>query len=261
MNLKKEFTQHSIFSDLSHYIKFYDGLSFSVMSFMTQGTTAMANIDTYVLSSIQSTLESIKMILEDGKLNDAYALLRKYHDSIIINIYSTLYLQNNHTLESFIVEKINDWLHGKEKLPSYNEMKQYIEKDHKLANIKSVFDTDKRYTTIRERCNDHMHYNFFHYMMINDKRMYDDKRIVILDTLKRDIKDLFVLHFGYLFTLNDIYFMSSDYIDELECGASPKEEMLYWVAPPIQNVFDEVIKVHRADLAEVMKNATKMELY
>ena len=69
------------------------------------GTKAILNIDTYIFSSIQGTVDSIKTILTNGRINDSYALLRKYYDSTIINIYSSLYLQDNHSLENFIVEK------------------------------------------------------------------------------------------------------------------------------------------------------------
>ena len=61
--------------------------------FMTQGTTSVVNLDSYVFSSIKGTLSSINMILKDGRINDSWTLLRKYHDSIIINIYSCLFLK------------------------------------------------------------------------------------------------------------------------------------------------------------------------
>jgi len=104
----EEYMQHYIFSELECYIGFYKSISMSVFSFCSMGTTSLCNIDTYVYSSIQGTLESIRMILETGRINDAYALLRKYHDSAIINVYSNLYLKDYFSIQNFIVEKINN---------------------------------------------------------------------------------------------------------------------------------------------------------
>jgi len=82
------YRQHEVFNNLNNYSSFYDSLSFSIMGFVSLGTRAVINIDTYVYSSIQGTLESIKLILESGRIGDAYALLRKYHDSVTLNLYT-----------------------------------------------------------------------------------------------------------------------------------------------------------------------------
>src|SRR3546814_13983086 len=86
----------------------------SVFSFATMGTKAIGNIYTYVYSSMQGTVVSMRTILLTGRINDAYALLRKYYDSTVINVYSNLYLKKNFSIENFIVEKINNWIQGKE---------------------------------------------------------------------------------------------------------------------------------------------------
>ncbi|MCB0447981.1 MAG: hypothetical protein KDD03_10815, partial [Gelidibacter sp.] len=64
--LGKAYTEHNVFKRLELYISFYELLSFSIMHWITTGTTAMINIDTYAYSSIQGTLESIKMTLAKG---------------------------------------------------------------------------------------------------------------------------------------------------------------------------------------------------
>lgn len=129
----KPFQDHCVFAELQQYMNFYERLAMSVFSFATRGTTAICNIDTYVYSSMQGTVESMRTILLGGRINDAYALLRKYHDSAIINIYSNLYLHDNFSIENFIVEKIYNWLQGKEKLPEYRVMSKYI-KDSGRSN-------------------------------------------------------------------------------------------------------------------------------
>jgi len=259
--MNEVYSEHQVFKQLSEYTEFYDHLSYSVMMWITQGTIdSILNIDTYVYSSIQGTLESIKDILIKGRINDSYALLRKYHDSVIINIYSNLYLDDNFNIENFVVEKINNWLHGKEQLPEYRVMSEYIHKSEKLAKINKLLYKDNRYREIRDRCNDHTHYNFYHNLLLNDARIYLKNKAGILNRFSKDLENLFILHLTYLFYLKDNYMMSSDYIDSLDLGLTPEEGSQYSVAPFIQEIFDMVIKKNRIDLAIEIKNHSAMKL-
>lgn len=256
----KKYKEHHIFKDLKRYIKFYESLSMSVFSFCTVGTRAICNIDSYVYSSIKGTLESINVILRMGRMNDAYALLRKYYDSAIINVYSNLYLENNRSIENFIVKQINNWIQGKEKLPEYRIISQYIKVDDKLNAINKLLDKDNRYKKIRDRCNDHIHYNFFHNILLNDNAICMNDRLKILDVFCEDVRNLFILHMAYVFYFLDHYMSSSDYLDYLEVGMTPNEGSQYWVAPFVQDIFDEVIKKERSDIADAIKQHSCMSL-
>ncbi len=163
---------HQVFSELDEYIDFYRSLSISVMSFATMGTTAFVSMDTYVYSSIQGTVDSIKTLLEKGRINDCYSLVRKYFDSAVINVYSNLYLQDHRSIDNYIVEKVNNWLHGKEKLPEYRIMSQYIKKSRVLEAINNLLYVNELYKNVRERCNDHTHYNYFKNVLLNDSEVY-----------------------------------------------------------------------------------------
>jgi hypothetical protein len=81
----------------------------------------------------------------------------------------------------------------------------------------------------------------------------------VLENFSIDIKDLFILHISYLFYLNDHYMMSSDYVDYLDMGMQPVEGSQYYVAPFIQEIFDELLKRNRPDIAKVIKK-TSMKL-
>ena len=224
------------------------------------GTRSILNIDTYVYSSIQGTLESIKDILIKGRINDAYALLRKYYDAAIINIYTNLFLDDNFSIENFMVEKIDNWLKGKEQLPDIRGMNNYIQKSAKVENIYKLLNKDKRYSEIRTRCNNHTHYNFFQNLLLNDSEIYLENRILYLTRFSKDLENIFILHLSYLFYLKEHYMMSSDYIDCLDCGVTPDPDSLYLVAPFIQEIFDGVIKKNRMDLAIEIKGKTAMRL-
>lgn len=256
----KEYQEHRVFTELQRYMEFYERLSMSVLSFVTIGTQAILNMDTYVYSSMQGTLESMRTILLHGRINDSYALLRKFYDSAVINIYSNLYLRDNSSIESFFVKKINDWLQGKDKLPEYRVISQYIRASELLKPINEVFNVDNRYKLIRDRCNDHTHYNFYRYALLNDNKIRIGNRGRWLDIFLGDAQDIFVMHLGYVFFMNSHYMVSSDYVDALDCGMEPEEDSQYWVAPFIQAVFDEVITPRRPDVTAMINNTSTMRL-
>jgi hypothetical protein len=256
----KPYQEHRVFTELQRCIEFYEQLAMSVFSFASIGTTAICSIDAYVYSSMQGTVESMRTILLAGRINDAYALLRKYYDSAVINIYSNLYLRDNFSVERIFVEKINNWLHGKEKLPEYRKMSQYIRESVVLKPINDVFGVDDRYKRLRDRCNDHTHYNFYHYAMLNDNEIHVGSRGWWLDRFSADVLDIFILHLGYIFFLNNHYMGSSDYLDALECGMQPEEGSQYWIASFIQEMFDEIITPRRPDITSTIKSHSEMQL-
>jgi len=256
----KEYLEHPVFPQLKKYSEFYKDLSFDIMHWLNTGTSAVVNIDTYVFSSIQGTLDSIYEILMKGRINDAYSLLRKYYDSTIINIYTNLYLEDNFNFESYFVTQINNWIKGKDKLPEYRVMSQYIRDSAKLKPISTLLHQENLYKTIRERCNDHTHYNYYRHILYNDGELYLDSRIKLLDSLLHDLDCIFIQHFAYLFYLKDNYMMSSDYIDSLDVGLIPEEDSQYLVASFIQEMFDSIIKAKRPDIAAAIKEKTAMKL-
>jgi hypothetical protein len=255
-----EYRKHKVFRQLTNYDLFYESLSFHIMGWQTHGVFSILNLDTYVYSSIQGTLESIKDILAKGRINDAYALLRKYYDSTVINVYTNLYLEDNFNIDNFVVNKIDDWVKGKGTIPEYRIISKYIKDSPKLNTITTLLLKDERYKKIRKRCNDHTHYNFYHNILINDNQIFLKNRLGRLDTFLNDIDDVFIQHFAYIFYINENYMMSSDYIDSLDVDMLPEEGSQYWVAHFIQNIFDRVIKLKRPDIADEIKNNTMMQL-
>lgn len=257
--MDKAYIEHPVFEQLSNYAEFYDKLSFSIMSFVSMGTQSIINIDTYTYTSMQGTLESIRDILIKGHVNDAYALLRKYYDAATINIYTSLYLADHFSIDHFVVEKIDNWVKGNEQLPNIRSMNSYIEKSEKVASIYKLIHKDKRYSELRERCNDHTHYNFYYNMVQNDNRVYLKIGVAVLNRFAKDLENILIFHLSYLFYMKDIYMMASDYIDRLDCGIIPESNSQYLVAPFIQEIFDNVIKKNRMDLALEIQSNTAMK--
>lgn len=258
--LGKEYTEHRVFGELTAYSEFYNSLSFSIMNWMSQGTKAFLNLDTYTVSSIKGTVDSINEILRKGRINDSYALIRKYFDSSFINVYSNLYLQDNFSLDNFVVEQIDNWRKGTDTIPEFRIISRYIKESQKLKPITELLKKDDRYKKIRDRCNDNTHYNFFHNVLLNDNEIHNPNRIKYLDIISSDMESIFIQHFAYIFYLNDHFFMSSDYADSMDLGITPEEGSQYWVAPFIKDIFKEIVSVKRPDIAKEIKDKSEMEL-
>lgn len=254
------YQEHEIFAKLDEYISFYDYLPDAVMSFMTRGTKAVGNIDTYVLMSFSGTLDSLRAIIRLGHLNDAYALLRKLYDGIYINIYTCLYLEDNVSLEQFIVTQIQDWLSGKVQLPNTRTISDYIRTHKSLAELNELLFNDKRYAEMRDRCNDNTHYNYYWNVLLNDPNIYNKERKKVMNDLSNDLSELVLMHLSWLFYLNDHYMMSSDYIDYMDMNMTPPEDSQYWVSPLVQDIFNSLIKKLRPDIAELIKSKSSMHL-
>ncbi len=256
---QKEFKDHKLFTKLREIEKFYDRLAFSTFTFKTMGTHSYWNIDSMMYDSIKGTLESIRNTAKNGRFNDSYTLLRKYHDSITTNIYATQYLKDNFSIENFVVQQIENWLSGKDSLPEYRIMSSYIRRSQNLTEInKLLFENDNRYKQIRDHCNNHTHYNFFKYVLLNNNTIHLVNRIKELDILLNDLEQLFVMHISYIFYLNDAYMMSSDYVDYMDVGMTPEEGCQYNVAPFIQEIFDGFVLEIRPDIASLIKSSTSM---
>jgi hypothetical protein len=260
MITNKAYVEHPVFEQLTKFAEFYKSLAYSIMLFVSMGTRSVINIDTYVYSSMQGTLESIHDILMKGHINDAYTLLRKFYDAAIINIYTNLYLDENFSIENFVVEKIEKWLKGNEQLPDIRGMNNFIKQSKQVSKIYELLHKDKRYSELRDRCNDHTHYNFYSNVLLNDGQIFLRNRIVILNKFSEDLENIFILHLSYLFYINEHYMMSSDYVDSLDLGTTPEPDSQYFVAPFVQEIFDTIITTKRADLAAEIKKKTVMQL-
>jgi len=256
--LNEKYLNHKIFERLIEYSEFYNRLALHTFHWTSQGTRTLLNMDTYVYSSMQGTLESIHDVLKRGRINDAYTLLRKFCDSTIINVYSNLYLQDHFSIENFVVAKIENWRTGKEQIPYYGTMSQYIKNSPKLAPVNSLLNpTKKLYQEIRERCNMHTHYNFYATLLLNDNEVnITDDRIKSLDQFSQDVEDVFIRHLSYIFYLMDHYMMASDYIDSLNIGMPPEEGSENFVEPFIQNMLNKVVRAKRPDLYDLVKENT-----
>ncbi len=218
----------------------------------------IVNYETSVYSALNGTLDSMQLVLSAGRINDAFALARKYDDGIMTDLYSVIYIQL-HKDDNEIVEKINNWVYNNSKFPLSSEMLKYILQYENTSDLQTIISTDD-YNISRKYCNNHVHYNSLHCMMLNDIDLYLDDRMASLDQLENCIISFFAFHFGYMFSINPQYMMASDLTDYLDFGQTPPPGSEKWVAPFIQDIFSKYIKVKYPKLAEYMLRNSPMEL-
>lgn len=257
----KEYQSHDVFCLLNSLIEFYNSVFMLGPDFLTDGVVSgLLNIDKVVCGSLAGTLDSVKVVLKEGRVNDAYALLRKYYDGIIAGVYVNVYIAENYRPESFVIEKIQNWVKNKQKLPSVEDMLKTIRKYKPLEDLEKLFDFDGLYYRIRRLTNGNTHYNKLYYLWLNNNMIYNPNRIIELKNTYECILHLFILHFAYMYSLNPHYMMSMDYVDALELGIPPEEGAQYWVATHVKEVFEKYVITKRPDIAEYMRAHTKMEL-
>ena len=257
----KEYQSHKIFPLLDTLVGYYNAFYMIGPDFLTKGLIlGLFNIDKVICGSLAGTLDSVRKVMKDGRLNDAYALLRKYHDGILVAIYVNVYIAENCSLDNFIVEKIQNWVKNKQKLPSSEKMLDVIRKHKPLEDLEKLFDFDGLYHRIRRLTNGNTHYNKLYYLWLNNNMIYNPKREKELDNLYACTLHLFILHFAYMYSLNPHYMMSTDYVDALDAGFQPEDGSQYWVAPYVKDVFNKYIVTKRPDVAEYMRTHTEMEL-
>lgn len=240
------YLKHKVFDDLKYMMKFYDSISMSCYCFITSGTRYIVNYASYVYTAIEGTLDSISTLLTKGRINDAYALIRKLFDDILLEIYMDVTLKDEFGLDNFIVEEVDGWIKGKHRIPKTEKILKCLEKSERTKDLYPLFGWDTYLKKNRELLDDSVHSNRFHLMLLNCNKVYIENRDRELKNCEIVLNQLFLLHLSFIFHLNPQYLMASDYMDYMEMGMTPPEGCETWIAQFAQDAFDKVIKPNKA---------------
>ena len=273
-SLDKKHIKHNIFSTLITIEEFYDFLSNNDSGNTSLYVKGVINMDALIFASIKGTIESIKYLLEMGHINDAFALIRKYEDATVTNIYKTLLIEeendkfsdslNGDAIYILYENPVNKWAQGapitnlKAELHKIGQNKKV--KD--LTNILGVKTKKKEpNSSDRKLCNNNVHYNALKYFIWNDIKLIKfEDRSKLLDKAEKAILNIFTTHFSYVFVLNPEYLGSSDYIDALDAGIKPENGSQEWVAPIAQDIFDKYISTINPVLADYLRKCNFLDL-
>ena len=252
----ESYTTHKLFDELDYYEEFYEVIAMDCHRFVPIGVETMLNYASYIFTSIECTLGSIKMLLKTGKINDAYILIRKMYDDILVEIYIDILRKDKFDYEeNCIVEDANEWIKGKHRIPSLKMILKTIKESPSTKEIYPFFGWDTYLKKDRELLDDSVHSNRFSRMLLNCYHIYMENgaREKYLDYASKVLKHVFTLHLSFIFYLNPQYLMASTYTDYLDEGATPPKGSENWIANYAQEAFDKFIKTDEK-LSAFLKN-------
>ena len=261
VKLSEAYKEHTCFKELEDMKEFYDNTSESSYLFIPLGTKCILNFESYVFMSIYGTLDSIKFLLMDGKINDAFVLVRKYYDDILADIYLQVLLKENNEIgKGLVVEDVQQWLETSYRIPSSKKILQTLMTSPTTKDLYPFFGWKTHLKRIREILDDCVHANRYSCMLFNCNKVYlGDKKEKQLDKMLIILRQLMKILVAFMFHLNSEYLMASDYRDYIEEGMQPPEGSESWIAPYAQKAFDKYIKPD-VKLATFIKSACYLDI-
>lgn len=272
----KWYDEHKLFSRLDEISGFYHHIDYSSFGFVDGLCTEyLGNFHGAIYKGIEGTIESMKLLFQNGRINDGFTLMRKYSDAIVIDTYAAIVLNDIET--NFDVETwwdkisnniVKKWVESQSAILPRNpgkELKKILNTFPKVSEILKLDPKikDSLYEKIREICNDNVHYNGFRNFLYNDinvLKFNHKSALVLLDNAYVCITFLVSLHFSFTYELHPEYFSSSDYADYLMMGMRPPEDSQYWVAPVLNTFFSDVIYKYNSKLGDYLLSLNLMQL-
>ncbi len=274
-----KYYNHKIFELLEDLYYFYGFIADSSCS-TADGIliTGKYSVGNTIYSSIQGTLESIRILIYAGRLNDVFALSRKYDDAILTALYVIILIQQD---ESKIIETeeelnsiftnsyVREWTsEGKQLYWKCKKPKSEIEKIDKdmwkLLGLQSNNSSScKEYeNNERQKYNDNVHYNSLSIFSNNDTESLkqNDRGLLLLEQLYNLLMQSFAIHFSYLYLMKPHLYRSCDYVCSIEEGIQPESGSEFWVASIVQDVFDKYFKIQYKDAADYLISKNLMNL-
>ena len=213
-------------------------------------------------------------MLELGRINDAFTLIRKYNDAIIIHIFALITSEQEEKSLfdenfSFYNNIVNEWVHGRKSLVEKKDFETregaYLstikKRDLQLSNLLFGKKTQKDYGHNRNIGDDNVHYNKWNNFRLNNPQIrYYPEGLHFLSEAANAIKLLFVIHFSYLILLKPTIMLSIDYLAALEERLEPDEKTINYAASIVCDMFEKYVDKFDKDLAIYLCGCTFLEL-
>ena len=239
----QDYQNHHVFKEIEHMMAYYDAVSFTCFSFFPIGAPGLANYASYIYLSLKGTLESILLILKAGQIADAFTLIRKYYDDVLVDIYFDIVRKDKFDwVENNVVKEVDEWITGKARIPKVEIILRVMKQSPSAKELYPFFDWDNELKQFRELLDDNVHSNSYSNMLMNSKDVMFGDRMKRLESASTILKQLFTIHLAFIFHLNGHYMMASDYMDCMEMNMTPPSGSERWLAPYAQLAFDEFIK-------------------
>ena len=270
----QEYLNNIVFDTIDDVIEFYNYLSDNDDTVTVMVAKGPLNYNYEIYLSMANTLESIKQLLKQGRMSDAFALIRKYNDAVILHTYTlTCYEkeENNFFNEDYSLYNnvINEWVNGRkaliEKKKEEDKEQAYLvaieEWNKELFGLLVNNDAQSIYGYLRSIENDNVHYNNWNTFRINNPEIRDFPiSLSLLSEANDAIKLVFTIHFSYLILTKSAAMYSYDYINALEEGITPDENTRDCAASIISEMFEKYIEKHSKELADYLCSCTALKL-
>ena len=241
-------------------MSFYEGVSDTCYCFMATGVSGIGNYDSYVFMSMRATLDSIQMLLKSGQITDAFVLIRKYFDMVLVDLYiDVVRMEKFDVFDNLIVEDVENWIKKKHRIPSLKRILSVLKQSEATKELYPFFGWETYLKHNRELLDDEVHANRYFSMLMNCRELVLEGREKRLDNATIVLKQVFLIHLSFIFFINGHFMMATDYLDSLEVGMTPPEGSERWIAPYAQQAFDYYIKPH-AELASFIKRNCSLDI-
>lgn len=254
------YQSHQVFELIDKMMNYYDGLSYSSFFFMPHGTMTIGNYATYIYMSLRSTLDSIKTLLKVGHIADAFVLIRKLFDTVLVDIYIDVVREDNYDwMKSLTVKDVDDWLKKQKWIPHTDKILSVLKESKTTRDLYPLLGWDTYLKTNRDHLDNHVHASSYRSLLLNCETICIDNREKELKNASIILKQIMMVHLAFMFYMNGPYMMASDYMDYRDCNEEPPEGSENWLAPYAQKAFDEFLKPH-PKLAAFIKEHCPMEI-
>ena len=191
---------------------YYDGLAQTSLPFMPSGTLWSSNYASVIYMSIEVTLESIKMTMKAGHLTDAFVLMRKLFDTMLVDIFYDVMRKSNYDFENGgIVEEVDNWITGKQRIPRTEKLLEFLRIASSSKDIYPFFGWDTDLKVYREILDDNVHSTGYNNLLLNCKGLPLVRRVDYLDDAATMLVQIATVHIAFVFFLNGHFMTPHDY--------------------------------------------------
>lgn len=271
--IRQKYLKHKIFSTLGDLSEFYDFVSIHDDTTTIMVAKGFVNYNYEIYQSISNTLDSIGQLLKLGRINDAFALIRKFNDALMIHVYSMVLAEKEEENlfnddYSLYDNLVNKWVNGSNRLMEGDEEKEKMKsllqvisaRDRYLGKI--LFNKKNRssYGNKRNTANDNLHYNTWNTFRLNDSKIMDyEISLQLLSEANSLIVQLFSIHFSYLTLIKPTIMLSYENKIPLDDGTFDDCHR-DCAASFVCELFEKYVATFDKTLADYLANCTFLRL-
>ena len=143
---------------------------------MDSRVLSIHNIGNYaanIYMSICSTLKSIKMLLKEGHIMDAFVLIRKLFDTMLVEIYLNVVREDKFDwMESLVVKDVDEWLRTQHWIPRTDKILEVLKESKTTKDLYPWFGWDTYLKTNRSHLDNHVHASSYYSILLNCPELY-----------------------------------------------------------------------------------------